>query len=73
MKAKVSSPDFFPDPLDDYKPKPNFPFDFDNEDDWTDDKLCPVCKIRLDEHSTKQIVECALIEIRYPKIEVKDG
>lgn len=58
---------FFPDPLDDYKPKPNFPFDDRSEDDWTEDKSCPVCTIPLEEHSTKQIVECAIMELRYPK------
>ncbi len=68
MKAKVGSHDsFFPDPLEDYKPKPRFPFDDRLEDDWTEDKSCPVCTIPLDEHSTKQIAECALIEVRYPR------
>lgn len=41
------------------RPEPNFP---DYEDDLEED--CPVCNNRLDEHSTKQIVEFALREVR---------
>lgn len=52
---------FFPDPLDDYNPeKPDFVPD---DDDYTDDEECPVCFVRLDEHSVKQVVECALKEV----------
>jgi len=64
----VSSQDsFFPDPLGDYKPKPRFPFDDRLEDDWTEDKSCPVCSVKFDEHSTSQLVECAMMEVKYPK------
>jgi len=59
---------FFDDPLEDYKPKPKFPFDSDYEDDTYEvDFDCPVCTIKASEHSTKQLVECALMELRYSK------
>ena len=53
----MSSQDsFFPDPLDEYNPKPKFPFDdrpiadYDEEGDE-----CPVCTILLSEHSLKEV------------------
>ena len=63
VKAKVSnSQDFFPDI--DPKQKPSRPEPSDYEDDWTDEALCFSCGLRFDEHSTKDIVQCALNELR---------
>jgi hypothetical protein len=56
---------FFPNPLGDFEPvKPDFEpeIDPDYEDNLEDD--CPVCNQQLGVHSTKEIVECALKEIR---------
>jgi len=62
VKAKVSSPqDFFPDIDPKQKPSRPEPADYD---DWTDESLCVSCGLRFDEHSTKDIVHCALNELR---------
>jgi len=62
VKAKVSnSNNFFPDI--DPKHKPSRP-EPDYYDDWTDESLCLSCGLSFNEHSTKQIVQCALNEIR---------
>ncbi len=62
VKAKVSSPqDFFPDIDPKQKPTRPEPADYD---DWTDESLCVSCGLRFDEHSTKDIVQCALNELR---------
>jgi len=68
VKTIVSSPEpFFPDPQEDFRSKPPFPFDDRSEDDWTDEESCPVCSVKFDGHTTSQLVECALMEIKYPK------
>ncbi|MBM3910765.1 MAG: hypothetical protein FJ356_03860 [Thaumarchaeota archaeon] len=60
----MSSPDFFPDQLEPYKPKPAFPFDDRPKDDWNEeDYSCPFCSNLVSEHSIKQLVRCALNEI----------
>jgi len=46
---------------------PKFPFDNKIEDDYTDFEICPSCKIRFSEHSQRQIVRCALTELRGDK------
>ena len=43
---------------------PKFPFDDKVEDDWSDFEICPSCNIRFSEHSPRQIVRCALAELR---------
>ncbi len=48
-------------------PPPKFPFDDKIEDDWTDYEICPSCNIRFSEHSSRQIVKCALAELRGEK------
>ena len=66
--------DFFDDPLEDYKPKPLFPFDNDWRDepeDFDDDWSCSVCTLKASDHSVKQLVECALMELRHSKRGVK--
>ena len=69
MKTKVSSQDpFFDDPLEEYKPKPRFPFDDRPEDDWSgDEDECSICSLKFSEHSVKQLVDCALMEVKYPR------
>jgi len=58
----TSSPqDFFPDVDPKQKPSRPEPIDYD---DWTDETLCFSCGLRFDEHSTKDIVQCALNELR---------
>ena len=61
----MSSQDsFFPDPLDNYKPRPKFPFDDRPEDDsYEPEEDCPVCSESMVEHSNKQLVDCALKEV----------
>jgi len=57
----------------DQEPKPKFPFDDRPIADYDEgDDKCPVCTILLSVHSLKQIVECALMEIRYPKNSAKE-
>ena len=56
---------FFPNPLDDFKPeKPDFEpeIDPDYEDNLEDD--CPVCNEQLGAHTTREIILCALREVR---------
>ena len=56
---------FFPNPLDDFKPKkPDFEPEINPD---FDDEPCPVCTAKFGDHSVKQIVECALMEVRYQK------
>ena len=60
----MSSP-FFPQPLGDFEPeKPDFEpeIDPDYEKHLEDD--CPVCGNQLGVHTTKEIVVCALREVR---------
>ena len=47
---------------------PKFPFDDKIEDDWTDNKICPSCNIPFSEHDNRQIVRCALAELRGEKL-----
>lgn len=44
--------------------QPKFPFDDKVEDDWSDFEICPSCNIRFSEHNPRQIVRCALAELR---------
>ena len=46
------------------EPPPNLPFDNKIEDDWSDYEICPSCNIRFSEHNPRQIVRCALAELR---------
>ena len=46
---------------------PKFPFDNNVDDDWADYEICPSCNIRFSEHSQRQIVRCALAELRGEK------
>jgi len=56
----VSSPDFFS--------KPKFPFDddyrFERDFDEDFEAKCPSCEKPMEEHSSKQLVECALERVR---------
>ncbi len=59
---------FFDDPLDEYSPKPSFPFDDSSEDDWSgDDFECPVCALSVSKHTIKELVDCAVMEVKYPR------
>ncbi len=49
------------------EPPPNVPFDNKIEDDWTDNKICPSCKKLFSNHNDRQIVACALKELRGDK------
>jgi len=56
---------FSPSPLGDFEPKkPDFEpeIDPDYEDNLEDD--CPVCGNQLGVHTTKEIIQCALREVR---------
>lgn len=44
--------------------QPNFPFDNKIEDDWTDNEICPSCNKPFADHNDRQIVKCALAELR---------
>lgn len=56
---------FFSNYLDNFEPKrPDFEHEIDPD---FDDEICPVCCIKFGEHSVKQTIECALMEIRYPQ------
>jgi len=56
---------FFPNPLEDFEPeKPDFvpEIDPDYEEHLEDD--CPNCGNQLGAHTTKEIIFCALREVR---------
>ncbi len=56
---------FFPNPLDDFKPeKPDFEPEIDPDFEDNLERDCPVCSNQLGIHTTKQILECALNELR---------
>jgi len=46
---------------------PKFPFDGKVGNDWTDDETCPSCNTPFSEHSDRQIIRCALAELRGEK------
>lgn len=46
---------------------PKFPLDNKIVDDWTDNKICPSCKKLFSNHNDRQIVACALKELRGDK------
>jgi hypothetical protein len=53
---------FFPDIDPRRRPsKPERPL---YDDSFEEDYSCPTCAILISDHSTKQIVECALAEVR---------
>ncbi len=53
---------FFPNPLEDFEPKKP---DFEPESDPDYDSMsCVVCSKQFGVHSVKQVVECALKEVR---------
>jgi len=56
-----NQPDFFPDSEPE---KPDFEPEISPD---FDDEPCPICSIKFGDHSAKQIVECALMQIRHPK------
>ena len=64
MKTKMSSQtDFFPDVNPKHRPtRPERPIN--DYDDYEEDYKCPVCFKLLSEHGHKQIVICALNEIK---------
>lgn len=66
VKAKVSNRPIIFRASDTLK-QPKFPFDDKVEDDWTDDKICPSCNTPFSEHSDRQIIRCALAELRGEK------
>ena len=45
-------------------PRPKFPFDDDPIDVPEEDYKCVVCGNMMSEHSTREIVRCALNEVR---------
>ncbi len=47
--------------------EPKFPFDNKIEDDWTINEICPSCNKQFSEHSDREIVKCALAELRGEK------
>ena len=53
VKAKVSSPTFFP-----------FDEDYRFEDDWSADEKCPCCKLQYSVHTGAEAVDCARKIIR---------
>ena len=66
MKTKVSNhPHIFR--ASDVSRLPKFPFDNKVEDDWADYEICPSCNIRFSDHSPRQIVKCAIAELRGEK------
>lgn len=66
VKAKVSNRPIIFRASNDLGP-PKFPFDSKVGDDWTDDKICPSCNKPFSEHSDRQIIRCALAELRGEK------
>ena len=46
---------------------PKFPLDNKIEDDWTDNGICSSCDKPFSEHNDRQIVACALKELRGEK------
>ena len=50
---------FFPDPLDDYRPKPNFPFDEDFTDEPEFHNFCTNCSTPFSNHSKDDLINCA--------------
>ncbi len=66
MKAKVSNQqDFFPE-VDPRKRPPSRPdpADYRDEDDGTDDEDCLSCGKLFEIHTTRDIIQCALNELR---------
>ena len=60
LRKKLKPPKpFFPD----FEPKKP---DFEPEIDPDYDDSCPVCTVSMENHSVKQLVECALMAVRYP-------
>jgi len=46
---------------------PKFPFDNSVDDNFTDDEICTSCKKPFSNHNDRQIVACALKELRGDK------
>ena len=62
MKAKVSNQTKFFRSED--NPRPKFPFDDDPIDEPEADCACTVCKMMMSNHSMRELVSCALNELR---------
>lgn len=55
---------FFPDPLDDFEPKkPDFEPEIDPDYDDLESN-CSVCQNKIRIHTTRELVVCALTELR---------
>ena len=63
MKKASNSKPFFPDdPLDDYNPKPKFPFDDDYRDEPEDyEEICPNCRLDYQKHTPAMARACAYL------------
>jgi len=63
MKKASSSAHFFPaDSLDDYKPKPKFPFDDDYRFELEDyEEICPNCRLNYQQHTPGMARACAYL------------
>ena len=59
MKMTCKASPFFPDPLGDYRPKPNFPFDDDFQDEPEFHNICGHCIKPLLDHSKDDLINCA--------------
>ena len=46
---------------------PKFSYDNKIENDWTDEEICSSCNKPFSEHNDRQIVKCALAELRGDK------
>jgi len=47
--------------------EPKLPFDNKVNDDWIDNEICPSCKKSFADHNPRQIIRCALAELRGEK------
>ena len=66
MKAKVSNRTKFFGSED--NPKPKFPFDDDPIENPDADEACAICKMMISNHSVRELVSCALNELRGVKV-----
>ena len=56
---------FFPNPFGDFEPKkPDFEPEIDPDYEDSLEDVCPVCNQQLGVHTTREIVVCALREVR---------
>ena len=59
MKMTSKAGPFFPDPLGDYRPKPNFPFDDDLTDEPEFHNVCIHCSNQFFNHTKNDLINCA--------------